>query len=188
MDNHLFNSAAEAFSALVEDENIKGQVQKELHRSKLVNALVQMRLHKKISQRQLADRMNCTPSKISRLEACDDDSIKIADVRDYVLGLNIGMAILFEDKDIPVAEQIKQHVFSIHEKLENLVKIAEGVDGDTEIITKINQFYGEVLMNFLKKFQDSHSRLCMVPGPDSSKKGLTSAPELIEHCEPEICL
>lgn len=68
--------------------------------------------------------------------------------------------------DLPAADQIKQHVFSIHEKLESLVRIAKEVDGDTEIVGKINQFYGEVLFNFLLKFQSSHSKLRMVVEPE----------------------
>jgi hypothetical protein len=78
------------------------------------------------------------------------------------------MSIVFENNDLPAADQIRQHVFSIHEKLESLVKIAKEVDGDTEIVGKINQFYGEVLFNFLSKFESSYSKLRMVAEPGKS--------------------
>jgi transcriptional regulator with XRE-family HTH domain len=188
MDKHTFKSAAEAAGSLAGDENIQESVQEEINRSRVVNALLQMRLKRGMTQKNLAELMNCTPSKISRMEAGNDDSLKLHDVRDYVLALNIGMAIVFEDQSIPLAEQIKQNVFSIHDKLERLVELAEQVNDDTEIINKINQFYGEVLFNFMKKFQASHSRLCMVLSPDSSEKNAAAAKKMVEHCDTEICL
>ena len=42
---------------------------------------------------------------------------------------HIGRNVVFEDKTLPVAEQIKSHLFSIHEQLEQLVEIAKQVDG-----------------------------------------------------------
>ncbi|NTW34341.1 MAG: transcriptional regulator, partial [Bacteroidetes bacterium] len=69
---------------------------------------------------------------------------------------------------LPAADQIRQHVFSIHEKLESLIRITKEVDDDTEIVGKINQFYGEVLFNFLSKFESSHSKLRMVVEPGKS--------------------
>jgi len=189
MDKQTFNSAAEAFAALGGNEHHKERIQDEVDRSRLVDSLIQMRLRKGISQKQLAERMKCTPSKISRLEAGSDAALKIGDLRDYVLGLNIGMAIIFEDQDLPVAEQIKQHVFSIHDKLERLVKIAATSDGDKEIIDKINQFYKEVLFNFMTRFQASQSRLCMVLAPEGTlKEAEASTPATLpEHREPAIC-
>jgi hypothetical protein len=91
------------------------------------------------------------------------------------------MSIVFENNDLPAADQIRQHVFSIHEKLESLVRIAKEVDGDTEIVSKINKFYGEVLFNFLSKFESSHSKLRMVVEPgknggDAEMKALSGQP------------
>ena len=186
MDQHISNSAAEAFAALSGDGNLKGRIQEEVDRCRLVDALVQMRLQKGVSQKQLAERMNCNPSKISRLEAGTDDTLKIGDVRDYVLGLNVGMSMIFEDQELPVAEQIKQHVFSIHEKLERLVKIAAMVDGDKEIIDKINQFYKEVLFNFITKFQASHSMLRMVLAPEATHKETVASSKSLEDCDAEL--
>ena len=51
---------------------------------------------------------------------------------------HIGRNVVFEDNNtLPVAEQIKSHLFSIHEQLEQLVEIAQQVDGDKPIIDKI---------------------------------------------------
>ena len=168
MDKQQFSSAAEAFASIVGDDTVKDAIQEETNKTQLVSTLVRMRMQKGISQKRLAELMQCTPSKISRLESSTDDALKLSDIKEYARALNIGMSIVFEDNDLPAADQIRQHVFSIHEKLESLVRIAKEVGGDTEIVSKINQFYGEVLLNFLSKFESSHSKLRMVVEPGKS--------------------
>lgn len=168
MDKQQFSSAAEAFASIVGDDTVKDAIQEEVCKTPLIDTLVRMRMQKGVSQKRLAELMRCTPSKISRLESSTDDTLKLSDIKEYVRALNIGMSIVFENNDLPAADQIRQHVFSIHEKLESLVKIAKEVDGDTEIVGKINQFYGEVLFNFLSKFESSYSKLRMVAEPGKS--------------------
>ena len=165
MNKQQFSSAAEAFASIVGDDTVKDAIQEEVGKTPLIDTLVRMRMQKGISQKRLAELMLCTPSKISRLESSTDDTLKLSDIKEYVRALNIGMSFVLEDNDLPVADQIKQNVFSIHEKLESLVKIAKEVDGDSDIISKINQFYGEVLFNFMVKFESSHSKLRMAVEP-----------------------
>lgn len=178
MDKQQFSSAAEAFASIIGDDTVKGAIQKEVGKTRLVSTLVRMRMQKGVSQKRLAEHMQCTPSKISRLESSTDDTLKLSDIKEYIRALNIGMSIVFEDNDLPAADQIRQHVFSIHEKLESLVKIAKEVDGDSEIIGKINQFYGEVLFNFLLKFESSHSKLRMVVEPEKEKENVAVNAEI----------
>ena len=72
----------------------------------------------------------------------------------YLSALDLTINVVFEDTSLSVAEQIKQHVFLIQEKLEQLVKLAKQVDGDEVIINKIHVFCSEVLFNFLSRFGD----------------------------------
>ena len=112
--------------------------------------------------------MKCDSSKISRMEAGNDLQLKVGDINQYASALGVAVQVVFEDKTLPVAEQIKSHVFSIHEQLEQLVGIAKRVDGDELIIGKINAFYGEVLLNFMLRFTDSHQKLRVVSRHDCS--------------------
>jgi len=157
-----FTSVGDAAAYLAGDEKIKQQVDEEICCSQLVNTLLQLRIEKGISQKELAKRIGCDPSKISRLEAGNDLQLKMGDVRLYLSALDVTMNLVFEDTSLPVAEQIKQHVFLIHEKLEQLVKLEMQVDGDEIIINKIHVFCSEVLFNFLSRFGDSYKRLCVV--------------------------
>ena len=162
MEDLRFTSIGDAAAYLAGDEKVKQQVDEEICCSQLVNTLLQLRIEKGISQKELAKRIGCDPSKISRLEAGNDLQLRMGDVMQYLSALNVKMNMVFEDTSLPVAEQIKQHVFLIHEKLEELVKLAKQVDGDEFIINKIHVFCSEVLFNFLSRFGDSYKKLSVV--------------------------
>ncbi len=154
-----FTSVAEAAAFFAVDDTVKNLVQDEIDNSQIVNNLLRLRLRKGVSQKELSKSMGCDSSKISRMEAGNDLQLKIGDISQYASALGIQMNVVFEDTTLPVAEQITCNVFSIHEKLEQLVGLAKQVDGDETIIIAINSFYKEVLFNFLVRFADSHGRL-----------------------------
>jgi transcriptional regulator with XRE-family HTH domain len=188
MDNkHRFGNSADAAAFLSGDDKVKDLVHNEVMRGRIVKMLLDMRLQKGVSQKRLAELMNCAPSKISRMEAGNDDSLKISDIKEYVSALNIGMAIVFEDHDLPLADRIKRDVFSIHAKLEQLIEIAKQVDGDEAIIDKIHQFYGEVLFNFVKRFEESHTKHCTVLSPENTLQASSQTLRHIQNCEKELC-
>ena len=176
-----FTSSGDAAASLAGDEKVKQQVDEEICCSQLVNTLLQLRMEKGISQKELAKRIGCDPSKISRMEAGNDLQLKMGDVMQYLSALNVKMNMVFEDTSLPVAEQIKQHVFLIHEKLEELVKLAKQVDGDKIIINKIHVFCSEVLFNFLSRFGDSYKKLCVVSGHGNT--ALPDSPQQLSDSE-----
>ena len=162
MEDLRYTSVGDAAAYLAGDEKVKQLVDEEICCSLLVNNLLQLRIEKGISQKELAKRIGCDPSKISRLEAGNDLQLKMGDVMQYLSALNVKMNMVFEDTSLAVAEQIKQHVFLIHEKLEQLVKLAKQVDGDEINIHKIHVFCSEVLFNFLSRFGASYKKRCVV--------------------------
>ena len=133
MEDLRFTSIGDAAAYLAGDEKVKQQVDEEICCSQLVNTLLQLRIEKGISQKELAKRIGCDPSKISRLEAGNDLQLKIGDVRQYLSALDVTMNMVFEDTSLPVAKK---------------------VDGDEVIINKIHVFCSEVLFNFLSRFGD----------------------------------
>ncbi len=152
-------SVAETAAYLADDEKIKEQVEQEIACSKMVTWLVQLRIQKKVTQKQIAEYIKCDPSKISKIEAGNDFQLKWMDIVGYLFALGVRPSILVEDTSLPAASRIKQHVFAIHTLLEELANLAEEVGDDTRIVDKIHQFYGEVLFNFLAKFGDSNKKL-----------------------------
>jgi transcriptional regulator with XRE-family HTH domain len=157
-----YKAVAETAARLAGDEEIQGRVEHEIQRSRMVMTLLQLRIQKGKTQKQVAEYMRCDPSKLSKLESGNDLQLKWMDIMGYLSALGININILFEDQSLPAAGRIKQHVFAIHNLLEKLAALAQQVGDDTNIVDKIHQFYGEVLFNFLSKFGDSYKKLLPV--------------------------
>jgi len=190
----VFHSVSDAAAFLAGDEQVKALVEQEVAGSQIVNSLIEQRMGKKLSQKELAMRIGCDPSKISRMEAGNDAQLKIGDITHYLSAIGVQMSMILEDTELPAAERIKRHVFAIHEQLEHLVEIAKQVDGDDSIIKKIREFYGEVLLNFMLRFSDSHQKLSIVSECITSHAAL-NAPETPsaekegteKSCETQCC-
>lgn len=153
-----FKSAAEAAAYLADNPEVKSQVENVISSNSLVSMLVSIRLSKGMSQTAIAQTMGCDPSKICKIESGNDARLRLSDVAGYLSALNVGMSMLFDDRSLPAAERIKHCVFKIHDDLESLAKLAQTVVDDKQIIDKIHQFYGEVLLNFLSRFRESYRK------------------------------
>jgi transcriptional regulator with XRE-family HTH domain len=172
-----FQSAAEAAAFLADNEEVEARVEKEVLANRLVTALIHARIEKGYTQKDVALAMGCNPSKISKIEAGTDQTLKWSDVVDYLSALNVGLTVFFEDGDMPAAERIKSHVFRIHSDLESLAELAKQYCDDPDIPDKIHQFYGEVLFNFIAKFQDSYGKLGSIVIPSEEPTQSRQDPE-----------
>jgi transcriptional regulator with XRE-family HTH domain len=157
-----YQSVSDAAAFLADDPEVKERVDQEIARSTLVTGLIEMRVSKGLTQKDVAKTMHCDPSKISKLEAGNDLTLKWGDILGYMAAMNMNISLMVDDSTLPAAERIKQCVFRIRELLDGLVELAKEVDGDTSITDKIHQFYGEVLFNFALGFGDSYGKLASV--------------------------
>jgi transcriptional regulator with XRE-family HTH domain len=146
-------------ASLAGNPEVEQRVLDAISANSMVSCLLAMRVKKCLTQEQVAQRMKCNPSKVSRMESGSDLQLKWADVVCYASAINMNMCVLFEDPSLPAAERIKQCVFSISEDLDKLTDLAKQVGGNDEIAKKIHQFSGEVLLNFLLRFKDHSEKL-----------------------------
>lgn len=180
MKRKVVASAAEAAAILSGEPGAGDRVKRLSGESWLVDQLAAARTEKGITQRELARRMGCSAAKVCTLESSVDRNVRLGDLVKYVNAMGMDVSLAFEDKGLPAAEQIKRSVFAIHDRLNALAELAGKVSDDQSIIRKIHEFYGQVLMNFLAKFGDSHGKLCratkihMLP-PDMKLEAARSA-------------
>ena len=86
-----YTSVGDAAAFLAENGVVKKEVEEEVENSRVVNNLLQLRVSKGMTQRELAERMGCDPSKISRMEAGNDLQLKKEDVLQYLSALDVTM-------------------------------------------------------------------------------------------------
>jgi transcriptional regulator with XRE-family HTH domain len=154
-----FKNTADAAAHLAENPEVAQAVNREIQRNALVSLLLTMRVEKGITQEKVAESMGCDASKISRIESGNDTQLKWLDIVGYVKALHLQMSVLFDDESLPAAARIKQCVFKIDDDLRKLAQIAQQFGDDDRICEKINEFYREVLFNFLKRFNDNQEKL-----------------------------
>jgi transcriptional regulator with XRE-family HTH domain len=169
-------SVSEVAARLADDPKAGQEVEAEIRKSQLVTALIGLRLRKGMSQKEVAERMGWDPSKVSRMESGGDGYLRWADVLNYVRALGVTMSVCMEDSSLPAATRIKQHVFRIRDLLQELVEIARQLQGEVDIQEKIDQFYGEVLFNFLVRFDRGYQDLqSVIQIPPMEKPALPAA-------------
>ena len=101
-----FQAVSDAAAFLADEPEVKKEVDRDIARRSLVMTLLNLRVHKGLSQKQIADAMHCDPSKISKLESGDDLSLKWIDFVGYLAAMNMNTSLVFEDESLPATERI----------------------------------------------------------------------------------
>jgi transcriptional regulator with XRE-family HTH domain len=86
--------------------------------------LFALRCQAGLTQDELAERVGCAQSVVSRIEnACDDD-LSVGDLLRYARGLDLGMQIGFTAKDATLASSIRGHLDGLSRDLRQLLDLA----------------------------------------------------------------
>ena len=152
-------TSAALAAELADDPTIAPEVESLIRRSQLVRTLTGLLLSKKLTQKQIADSMKCDQSRVSRIENGYDEDITFGEIVAYAQATGCTTNLLFDNATAPAATRIKQHVLAIHSQLESLAKLAENEGSEEIFIKKINEFMGEVLLNFMIRFDSSYKRV-----------------------------
>jgi len=184
---NTLDNVAKLAAGLAEDEEATKRVRVHAMGTRLIRMLIGLRIAKKLTQRQIAAKMGVHASKVCRMEAGNDDQLHWGDVIKYIGALGVNLSVLVDDPSLPAAERIKHHVLTVHALLEQLRTLAHKMGEGEEITTKIKQFYGEVLFNFVLRFRDSYGKLPQTGGPINITSGPEDAftePAVENACEP----
>jgi transcriptional regulator with XRE-family HTH domain len=165
------------------DPSFPEQVREARRRTALATLLATKRVERGMSQAEVAARMGKAASTVSRLEASDDSSLRLGHIAAYARALDMKLSFRLADGELPVTERIKQYVYAIKRSLDELCEIAVGVKDDQEIMQGIRNFYGEVLINFLDRFAESHGTLMGIEGDTVRLDELPGVPRSDDRAE-----
>jgi transcriptional regulator with XRE-family HTH domain len=120
---------------------------KRLADRQLIKTLLVMRARCGLSQEEIADKLNCTQSRISKLESGKDADMRIGDIMSYAEATGHDIQVVFLPKDsLPLATMVKYHFFETKKSMEKLVGLAT----TDEVIGKgVAGFFGEACLNFI---------------------------------------
>lgn len=178
MNQDTISPAAQIAAELSGDPSMADEVTRHERAIRFVSALVDCRISKSLTQKDVASRMGVSASTVSRLEDSLDADVRFGDFISYANSVGVNVSVLMEDSSIPLAARIKNCVLQISCCLDHLTKLAANSHGDQSIIDGINRFRGEVLYNFLLRYVKSGFEMPRISFPpdvdESSVQGSSS--------------
>jgi predicted XRE-type DNA-binding protein len=128
------------------DPELAEEFESYLSQRKLVECLNVLRCTKGVSQAEIAERMGCGQSKVSKIEAAVDLDLNFGDIVHYTHALQQVMHITFMPARTTSVDHIRFHVNSIKSELTKLMKLA----GDDEVIANgVGDFAIDMAQNFM---------------------------------------
>ena len=135
------------------------EVSKELKNKKISKFLFALRCKHNLTQKELANKIGCTQSCISKTESSFDNQITIKNLLDYGDALNLQLEIGYRNKNAKIVDLIKHHSFRIRDYLEHLAGLA---GEDKSMAKNILEFHLEALSNLnrfiLKNVSSLHKK------------------------------
>lgn len=169
-----FASVRDLVKATAADDGQIREFDSRIKGSTIVNALIRSRAAAGMTQADVAEKMKCTQSAVSKLEHSTDAELSLQDLASYLQAtggrLNIGIG-----KQPNRVERIKELAICLKSELESLADLSSNSD-DPSIRQNINGFFGEAWFNLFTILCDTTSRLPKEPEESSPVKLLGAEP------------
>lgn len=91
-----YSSVAQLVEEVCDDKEFVDTLKDRLSRRRIVKTLAALRAARGLSQGDIAKKLCCTQSRISKLENGYDDELRVGELKDYAegLGLELQLALL----------------------------------------------------------------------------------------------
>jgi len=151
-----YKNVLEMVKGISKDDTFKELATKEIKGKTLAKFLFYLRCDHNLSQKQLAEKIGCTQSRISKIESALDKNLTIQDLLDYAKALNLHLEIGYRHPSVRIVDLIKYHAFKIKAYLNQLSHFAKE---DEVLKESIGKFHLEALFNIGKIISDSLAKL-----------------------------
>lgn len=154
-----YQSVSELVGHLTNDKKLQAEFEREVADKNLAKTLFSMRCSKGLTQADMAKRIDCTQSRVSKLEDTPAADIRVGDLMSYAKALDLNLSIGFHP-EMTSAECVKLHAFEIKRHLDLLAQLAHR---DDAIFEGVKKFFAEALDNILSLFTESAKKLPKAP-------------------------
>jgi transcriptional regulator with XRE-family HTH domain len=126
----------------------------------LVKYLLGLRAVKGLSQKDIAEAIGCSQSRVSKLESAKDDDVRLGDLKAYATAVGCDLIAHPIPRDIKPVDKVKCHALAIKQ---NMDKLAELARSDEKIAEGVAAFFYECFVNVFFMMGDSAKRLPLRP-------------------------
>jgi len=151
-----YKNVLEMVKKVSEDDAFKKLAANEIKGKALSKFLFYLRCDHNLSQEQLAEKIECSQSRISKIESSYDKDLTIKDLLDYAKVLNLHLEIGYRHPSVRIVDLIKYHAFKIKAYLSQLTGL---VEDDKELAMSIKKFHIEALFNIGRIISESLTKL-----------------------------
>lgn len=143
-----YSSVPEMVRDLSEDIAFGEAVARKIEERTIINHLMAMRTLQGLSQQDIAAKMGCTQSRVSKLEGGKDNDLRIGDFHAYAEALGLKLIILMASKEQPsLVERIKYHAAALRRLFTELSKF---VGNDDAMQRGAMRLFAEAVCNLAK--------------------------------------
>lgn len=135
-----------------EDQQFAADFDRRVNNRRLVKHLFALRSAQGLLQKDIAERIGCSQSRISKLESGNDEDLRLGDLAAYLGALDLDLCLVFGQKDSTIVNKVKYHAVAIKGLLAELVKLAKL---DKQIAAGVAGFHGEAFFNLIQILRDS---------------------------------
>lgn len=153
-------SVSQMVSETSEDPSFTALFEERLQGRRIIKDLMVQRATQHLSQEDIAEKMGCTQSRISKLESTTDANLRLGDLARYADALGLRISIVLDSKESTPVNRIKNFAFQIKHELHKLANLAAT---DRAIAEGVSRFFGEAMFNFVRILQDSAKKLPLHP-------------------------
>lgn len=136
----------------IEDDDFTAELETILAERRILKSLIAMRIAAGVSQGDIADRLECSQSRISKLERAKDGDLKLDELAAYGAATGHEFEIIRHRKGSTPVDRVKAYAFCIHRELKLLASLAKC---DQKISKGVGEFFGETFFNMVNLMNDA---------------------------------
>ena len=135
-----------------DDQSFADEFENHMKGQQVIQALLMLRAAKGLNQKDIADRIKCTQSRISKLESSCDGDLRLDDLCGYASALDLSVAIVLLKTEGTIVDRVKFHAAYIKRLMDRLAELSKD---DESTSRGFRTFCGEAAFNLLKIIQDA---------------------------------
>ncbi|MBI2094938.1 MAG: helix-turn-helix transcriptional regulator [Candidatus Omnitrophica bacterium] len=154
----LYKSVKEMARDISKDASFESRLSKEIDEKRIAKFLFYLRCKNNLTQKQIAEKIGCTQSKVSKIESAYNHELSVQDLLDYGKAMNLKLELGYRHPSMRIVDMIKYHAFKIKRLLGQLTDLAKD---DKEMNDAIARFHVEAFVNIEKIIKGSFVNLAI---------------------------
>ncbi len=151
-----FSNLSDLIRSASDDQEFNEKLDNMIQEREVVTTLFALRMARNVPQGEVARRLGCSQSRVSKIENGVDGDLRLRELSAYAEAMDYNIEVAFTPKNETIVGAVKRHAFRVKALL---CRLAELSHKDSQIAEGAAVFFGEAFVNFVKIISDSAKQL-----------------------------